>query len=104
MTNKLHGWYIEDDILTIRMMVETEKSFKYDLVITVDRQNKTYNYVDNPYFENEKIKNENQISNEEMESELAECVSGILLGLSTTQSLVDDPDYVEYTDSILDWL
>jgi hypothetical protein len=104
VANEVHGWYIVGEVLTLRMMIETDNNFKFDVVITIDRENETYSYVENPYYENEKIKNENQISNEEIELELAESVRGILLGLSTIQSLADDPDYVEYTDSILEWL
>lgn len=105
-TNEVLEWYIDKDtdILTVKMIAETLRGFKFDLEIKVDRQNQTYSYIDSPHFENEKIKNINQISNEEVEAELANKVVDILKGLYMVQRLISDPDYREYTNSILSWL
>lgn len=105
-SNEVIEWYIEKDtdILTVKMIAETLRGFKFDLEIKVDRQNQTYSYIDNPHYENEKIKNENQISNEEIEAELANKVVEILRGLYMMQRLINDPKYKAYTESIRDWL
>lgn len=104
MVNEVTEWYIESGLLTVKMLAETDNGFRYDLIIVIDRQSQTYNYIDNPHFENEKIKNENQISNAEMEVELAVKVLKLLKGLYMEQRLISDPKYREYTDSILSWL
>ncbi|WP_336764980.1 hypothetical protein [Paenibacillus sp. USHLN196] len=96
--------YIEGDTLTLYVECVTDLLLKYDLVIQIDKTQKRYSVIDNPYPENENRIQNLGIESDEVELDLQECIRGKLDAILTAENLTEEFKYAEYIYSIKQWL